>query len=223
MEICVLQIASRTYISVGPYGGREMTKMFDVRNSVEFRRLRDTERVAHSIFLNQPNFIPGVLQDPAYAQEMISRISGLPAGDAEVAERVQVREERHRAFLERLSGDDAPQVHVVLDESVLRRTHTGSDTMRKQIEHLIEVSRRPTVKLGILALDHGPHQGLAGSFEVHDTADTSLVFFEGAEGDRILEGDDDRIGLYRALVGSLMDIAASGEDARTLMAKLVNH
>jgi hypothetical protein len=198
--------------------------MFDPRNSAEFRRLRDTERVARSIFLNQPLFIPGILQQPEFAQEMITGISGLPADDPEVAERVRVRNERHSAFLERLKGDDAPEVHVVLDESVLRRrSRVGADTMRKQIEHLIEVSREPTVRFGIVPLDHGPHPGLAGSFEVHDTTDTSLVFFEGAEGDRILEGDTERIALYREMVSSLLQIAASGEDARTLMGKLVSH
>lgn len=200
-----------------------MTKMFDPRNSAEFRRLRDTERVAHSIFFNHPLHIPGLLQEPTFAREVIAGFSGLPADDAEVVERVQVRNERHSAFLERLQGDGSPRVHVVLDESVLRRAPVGSVTMRKQIEHLIEFSRRPTVRLGIVPLDHGPHPGLAGSFEVHDTADTSLVYFEGAEGDRILEGDDARIARYREMVGSLLGIAASGEEARTMMAKMVNH
>jgi hypothetical protein len=202
--------------------GFTMTKMFDVRNSGAFRRLRDTEKVAQSIFHNAPLFVPGVLQVPAYAAEMISRISGLPADDPELVERIAVRNERGAAFLERLRGDDAPRVQVVIDESVLRRAPVGSETMRRQIEHLIEVSRTPTVQLGIIAPERGPHPGLAGSFEVHDAPHGSLVFFEDADGDRILEGDVDRIALYRGLVGSLMGVAASGEQARALMGKLID-
>lgn len=201
-----------------------MTKMFDVGDSDEFRRLRDVESVAHSIFFNHPLFVPGVLQEPAYAQEVVAGFSPLPVGDAELAERLRVREERHLAFLERLQGDDPPQVHVALDESVLRRASVGSEAMRMQIEHLIAISRNnPTVHLGILLLEHGQHPGLRGSFEVHDTADTSLVFLEGADGDRIVEGDADRISFYRDLVGSLMRRAVTGEEARTLMSKLVSH
>ncbi|WP_344935921.1 DUF5753 domain-containing protein [Actinoplanes nipponensis] len=199
-----------------------MTKMFDVRNSDAFRRLRETEKVAGSIFYNAPLYVPGVFQEPAYAQDLICGISGLDPADAEAVERRDVRDERHGAFLERLRSDDPPQVHVVLDESVLRRAPAGSAAMRHQIEHLIEVSHLPTVRIGVIPLEHGPHRGLAGTYELYDAADGSLVFFEGAEGDRILDGDRDRIALYRELTNSLMDAAASGEEARTLMAKLIS-
>lgn len=199
-----------------------MTTMFDVRNSAAFRRLRETELVARAMFLNQPLFLPGILQEPEYAQAMISGISGLPADDPEVIERVQVRRDRHAAFLKRLDEPEPPQVRVVLDESVLHRAPGGPGAMRAQIEHLIEISQRPSVELGILPLDRGPHQGLAGSFEVHDSADDSLVFFEGAEGDRILADDPQRIALYRDLAGALMAVAASGDQARALMSGLIS-
>ena len=198
-----------------------MTKMFDVRNSDAFGRLRDTEKVAQSIFFNAPLYVPGLLQEPAYAQEMICGISGLPAEDPEAVERIAVRNARHTALVERLQGDNAPQVYAVIDESVLRRARIGSDTMRRQIEHLIEISRQPTVHIGIIPVDRGPHPGLAGSYEVHDGANGGLLFVEGADGDRILDDDPERIALYRDLVGSLMGTAAADEEARTLMGKLV--
>ncbi len=198
-----------------------MAKIFDVPNSVAFRRLREVENDAREIFANSPLFVPGPLQEPDYAQEVICGFSGLPATDAEVVGRVEVRRARHAAFLERLESDAAPQVHVVLDESVLRRGVAGP-VKRRQIEHLIELSRKPTVHIGVIPLEHGQHEGLAGPFEVHDLADDSLVFFEGAEGDSVLEGDPDRVALYREMVGRLMSVAATGEDARTLMAKLIN-
>jgi Domain of unknown function (DUF5753) len=200
--------------------GLAMTKMFDVRNSDAFRRLQDGEKTARSIFYNSPLFVPGLLQEPGYAQEMICGIAGLSPTDAEAVERVKVRNERHAAFLARLEGDNAPEVHAVLDESVLRRARVGSSTMRRQIEHLIELSHKPTIHIGVIPLDRGPHRGLAGSFEVHDTAGGSLVFFEGGSGDEIVD-DENRIALYRDLASSLMGDASTGEDARTLMRKLI--
>ncbi|MFI1990030.1 DUF5753 domain-containing protein [Actinoplanes sp. NPDC020271] len=197
-----------------------MTKMFDVQNSGAFWRLHATEKVATSIFYNQPQLVPGVLQQPAYARAVIAGLSGLPVDDPEVIERLKVRNERHSAFLKRLEGANPPHVHVVLDEAVFRRS-PGSAVMREQIEHLIEISRKPTVQVGIIPAEREYHEGLAGMFEVHDTADGSIVFFEGAEGDRILDDDPDRIAGYRDMVGSLMGIAARGDEARRLMSKLI--
>src|SRR4051812_3620465 len=120
-----------------------MGKMLDVRQSDAFRRLQEAEKIARSIFYNSPLHVPGPFQVPGYAEEMITGITTLPADDAEAKERVGVRNERHTALLERLDGDDAPEVHAVIDESVLRR-EPGSQVMRAQIEHLIEVSRKPS-------------------------------------------------------------------------------
>ena len=198
-----------------------MTKMLDVRLSDAFRRLQDTEKIARSIFYNAPLYVPGLLQEPGYAQEMILGITGLPGGNSEAVERVKVRNERHAAFLERLDGDDAPEVHAVIDESVLHRTPAGSGAMRAQIEHLIQISRKPSVQIGVIPLTHGPHPGLIGSFEVHETADSGLAFFEGAHGDSVVT-DADEIAFYRTRTKSLMKIAASGDDARKLLSGLLN-
>jgi hypothetical protein len=201
--------------------GFTMTKMLDVRLSDAFRRLQDTEKIARSIFYNAPLYVPGLLQEPGYAQELILGITGLPAGDAEAVERVGVRNERHAAFLKRLDGDDAPEVHAVIDESVLHRATAGSGVMRAQIEHLIKLSRKPSVRIGVIPLAHGPHPGLIGSFEVYDAADGSLAFFEGAHGDAVA-ADADEIAFYRARTNSLMKIAESGDDARKLLNSLIN-
>jgi hypothetical protein len=198
--------------------GLTMTKMFDdLYDSEAFARLRDVEKVAQSIFYNAPSFLPGVFQLPAAAQETFAGVSGLPASDEKSADRVRLRNERHAAFLQRLDGADAPQVHVVIDESVLRRK---SAAKREQIEHLIELSRKPSVHIGVVPLEHGTHQGLAGTFEIHDTADGSLAFSEGPFGDAIVE-DSGRIDPLREKVRTLMGAAVSGDDARTLMSKLI--
>jgi hypothetical protein len=198
-----------------------MGKMLDVRLSDAFRRLQEAEKIARSIFYNSPLHVPGPLQVPGYAEEMITGVTLLPAGDAEAKERVDVRNQRHAALLERLDGDDAPEVHAVIDESVLRRARPGSEVMRTQIEHLIEVSRKPSVQIGVIPLAHGPHPGLIGSFEVHAGTDGALVFFEGAHGDELAD-DADQVTFYRARVDSLIQIAKSGDDARKLLSGIIN-
>lgn len=193
-------------------------KVDDLHDSDAFRRLRDVEKVARRIFYNSPDYVPGPLQLPAFARETLLGISGLPASAGEVAELVRVRTERHAALLSRVDGEDAPEVQVVLDEAVLRRAPGGSATMRQQIEHLIEISRKPTVRIGVILLEHGPHPGLAGSFEIHD----GVVFIEGADGDRILESDSAWTGIFQDRAADLMTMAAWGDEARNLMAKLIS-
>jgi hypothetical protein len=197
-----------------------MTKLYDVRNSDAYRRLRDTEQIARHIFVNQPNLVPGLLQVPAYSLEVICRMQGLAADDPEAAALEAIRDKRRTTFAERLRGAEAPHVTAVIDESVLQRAVAGSAAAHQQVRHLHEMSMLETVHLGIIPMSHGPHPGLVGGFEVHVAPDGTIVFFEDAEGDRILDDDRPRIQLYRETVESLMTVAASGDDARALLKRL---
>ncbi|MBL7260382.1 DUF5753 domain-containing protein [Paractinoplanes lichenicola] len=196
-----------------------MAKMVDdLHDSDAFRRLRDVERVAQSIFYNAPSFVPGVLQVPAYSREIIESTASSASMDDQ---RLRVRDERRKAFLARLDSDAPPQVHVLLSETVFRQAPAGSAVMREQIEHLLALSDRPTVRVGVVPLERRWHRGLLGNYEVLDTAAGSLAFAEGPFGDTIIT-DGDRVDLVREQVRSLMNAAATGEEGRALLAKLVS-
>src|SRR5258706_4245215 len=96
--------------AAGTHDGRDMTA---------FSRLMELEREAVQIHLNQPLFVPGLLQTSGYATQMISRIARREPDDPEVIERVRVRGQRAETFQKRLQGAAPPQLWVVMDEAVL--------------------------------------------------------------------------------------------------------
>src|SRR4051794_12472139 len=113
-----------------------MTKLYDVRKSDAYRRLRDTEQIAEHIFVNQPMYVPGLLQVPAYSFEIICRMQGLTADDPEAAALEAIRDKRRTTFAERLRGAEAPHVTAVIDEAVLQRAVAGSAAAQQQVRHL---------------------------------------------------------------------------------------
>ena len=194
-------------------------KMIDARGPGAFDQLMKLEQVSAQIFYSQPMFLPGVLQSEGYAREVISGIAGLGPEDRAVAERVRVRMNRAATFRERLDGDEPPHVWAVIDEAVLRRTR-NAETMREQIDHLLELSKKDTVHLAILPLDAGPTLCLGGTFEVHEVAGgEAWVFFEGRPQDEIVGTDAEH---YRDLVETMLASAVSDAKAESLLIKIRN-
>jgi len=65
-----------------------------------------------------------------------------------------------------LTRPDPPELHVVLDEAVLRRPVGSVAVMRHQLERLLEWIERPNVVLQILRFAAGEHAGMDGSFVI---------------------------------------------------------
>jgi len=189
----------------------------EARGRDAFDELLKREPGSVEIHLMQVNFVPGLFQVEDYAAEMIGRIRSLEPGDQELAERVRVRMRRAADLAERLDGAQPPRVSVLIDEAALRRVVGGRETMRKQLAHLGELAKRPTVDLGIVPFGFGAYPGLAGPFEVHrDARGDDAVYFESAGDDKIVldEAEADR---RRAVVESMMASVVAGDDARALL------
>ncbi len=194
----------------------------DVRGPAAFDLLMTVEQEAAQIFLNQPSFLPGLLQVPGYAAEMIGRIAGLAPGDPQLTQRVNVRMQRAEAFAKRQQGGAPPQLWAVIDEAVLRRLVGGPAVMREQLEHLVAVSELDSVHLGIIPFSHGAHPGLDGPFEAHEmSGGHTWVYFEGQPADQILGSDQALARRCREVVQTTVDSAVSGPEARRLLAAII--
>ncbi len=113
-----------------------------------FDRLVGLQEAAAAIRTFEIQYVPGLLQTPAYARAVVER--GLPAAPArEVQRRVELRM-RRRELLHRA---DAPQLWVIMDESVLLRVLGSREAMREQLEYLVEMAQRPHVTVQIVPLD----------------------------------------------------------------------
>ncbi|SRR6266568_169295 len=78
----------------------------------------------------------GLLQTEAYMRAVMLAWTTVPS-DEEIERMIAVRLKRQ----ERLQGEDAPKVWIVLNEAALRRETGGRATMREQLQRLTDVTR----------------------------------------------------------------------------------
>ena len=109
--------------------------------------------------------VPGLLQTEDYARAILG--TGVDLTADELAEAVAARMDR-QAILER---DSPPELWVIMDETVLRRTVGSAATMRKQFEHLADAARRPRIVVKVIPLD-------GGAFVIADFEDAATLAYQ---------------------------------------------
>jgi transcriptional regulator with XRE-family HTH domain len=131
--------------------------------------------------------VHGLLQTPDYARAVLREM--FPRYGHEQLDRlVDLRIERQRRF-----DDDPPlELWAILDEAVIRRPVGGSQVMRGQLEHLLDMAARPGVTVQVLPFDCGAHAGHLGPFsilEFPDRTDSEVAYVESVAGNIYLEKD----------------------------------
>jgi transcriptional regulator with XRE-family HTH domain len=127
------------------------------------------EEAAARLRTYENQFVPGLLQSPDYARAVIMLGHGAASED-EIERRVELRMRRQR----RLTGPDAPWLWAVVDEAALSRPLGGAAVMRAQIDHLLEMTSHPNIRLQILPFERGGHAAAGGPFTVLRFAEPGL-------------------------------------------------
>lgn len=113
----------------------------------------NVEAEAESVWNWEPQIVPGLLQTEGYARAVMAGWHSMfTAPPSEIERRVEARHLRQQV----LQRDPPLQLSVVMDESVLYRKLGDASVMRGQLQHIIEASQRPNIKVRILPLknDH---------------------------------------------------------------------
>ncbi|QGN49120.1 helix-turn-helix domain-containing protein [Micromonospora sp. WMMD558] len=126
-----------------------------------FQAYLGLEAAASLIRTYEVQFVPGLLQTPAYARAVVLLGHGR-ATPAEIDRRVALRMQRQRV----LRREDPPQLWAVVDEAALRRPIGGPGVMRDQVTALIEATKAPNVRLQILPFAAGGHAAAGGAFTI---------------------------------------------------------
>ncbi|WP_181019510.1 helix-turn-helix domain-containing protein [Nonomuraea typhae] len=119
------------------------------------------EGAASIIRTYENQFVPGLLQVPAYARAVI-----MLAHDQDDQEGIDRRVSLRTARQRRLDTDPRLTLWAVIDEAVLRRTLGGPEVMRAQVEHLLEVTAQTNVTLQVMPFDRGGHAAAGGPFSI---------------------------------------------------------
>jgi len=176
------------------------------------------EGAAHLIRAYEVQFVHGLLQTEAYARAVVRRgMKG--ASGADIEKRVALRLERQK----HLVSEHAPEFHVVLDEAALRRPYGDREVMRGQLQHLIEISERPNVRLQVMPFGFGGHSGESGAFTLLSFPESDLsdvVYLEQLTSALYLDKHEDVVQYEKALK-ELQQDSPGPDESRDLLRGLL--
>jgi transcriptional regulator with XRE-family HTH domain len=174
----------------------------------------ETEAVA--ILNYQLAFIPGLLQTEDYARVLMEVQT-----TKEVNRHLGIRMNRRV----RLTGENALDLHLIVDESALMRVTGSVEIMVAQLRHLTEVRDLPNVRFQVLPLGAGNHLGLRGGFSV-------LRFPPNTIGDiahhehpvgSLQIADQKQVGTLRSNMAALSKIALDKAESLTRVERIAEH
>lgn len=123
--------------------------------------------------------VPGLLQTPDYAREIIRAWN--PAATSQQIERLaSIRIARQR----RLTEDGPLQLAAVISEGALRVAVGDTEVMRAQLKRIVDVAARPNVDIRVLPFAAGAHGGMTGTFTIlrfHDEQDVATISTRGGD------------------------------------------
>lgn len=176
------------------------------------------EGAASLIRVYEVQFVHGLLQTEAYAHAVVSRgMKGASAAD--IDRRVALRLERQKYLV----AENAPDFHIVLDEAALRRPYGDREVMRGQLQHLIEISERPNVRLQIMPFSFGGHSGESGSFTILGFPESDLkevVYLEQLTSALYLDKPED-VAQYEHALKELQQDSPGPDESRDLLRGLI--
>jgi transcriptional regulator with XRE-family HTH domain len=173
----------------------------------------DASRITHF----HPTLVPGLLQTRPYATIVTSTTTLKASSPEDERARVETRVRRQHEVLRR---PDPAQLTVIFDETVLHRRIGTDETMREQLDYLIQVIDTGDVAVVVLPVGAPPHPGLLGAFmllEYDDERLHNVVCFEGMTGNIIVRDDPKLASEYRRLADQLIKVGIRNHAAIDLI------
>lgn len=182
------------------------------------------ESAASQIRHYATGLVPGLLQTEAYATAVFRTLPGCT--ESEVARKVAARMERQRLL--RRVRPRAPELEVVLDESVLRRPMSDPDEWRRQLAHLSNVTRAENVEIWVLPASVGPHRAWGtGDFVILDfpairtrIPEPTTIYSENLTGGLYLEKPGE-VAEYGDVWDELKKLALDTRQSLDLIAEII--
>ena len=174
------------------------------------------EESASRIHTYELQFMPGLMQTEDYARAIATH-GWFQAASRRAERQVAMRMQRQSL----LAGSDAPKLWAVIDESVLHRPIGGRRVMLAQIEHLLELTKRPNITLQVVPYQLSGY-GAEGSFTMLRFALPELpdvVYIEHLNGALYLDKRSET-ELYARVFDRLTVDARTPDHTRQLLAKV---
>ena len=176
------------------------------------------ENDASRIRVFMPLVLPGLLQSQDYAEAFI-RTGPRPPSWRRKALDTRLRRQE---ILSR-PGDTAPMLTAVITEASLRYQWGSRSERRDQIEHLIDMGRRPSIDLRIQRFADGPPPGLSSAINIFDFAEgePSIAFTE-TDFAVVEVNEPDQVGRYIQSFEKAVDGALEPSDTAIYLRQLAD-
>ncbi|GAA3049489.1 Scr1 family TA system antitoxin-like transcriptional regulator [Kitasatospora sp. NPDC127116] len=175
------------------------------------------ERRAAELRLFELGIVPGLLQTREYA-------TAIAAGAVRRRSITQDQaDERVRVLINRQAGmrrEPSPLVHVVMDESCIRRPVGGDAVMAAQLDHLVDFAGDPTVRLQIAPFELGENRAFDLPVSILTLPDRSLVSYAESAHQGRLERDIKAVTAELAAYYQLQTHALSQADSVAMIREL---
>jgi hypothetical protein len=148
-----------------------------------------------------------------YARAVIEG-GGLRLKEEELADRLAARVGR-QALLRRRA---APVVSMMINEAALHQNIGGPQVMRGQLEHLVELGDRVSIR--VVPMKAGVHPGLDSPFAILDYEFlTSLVLLENKAASLYLD-DRDHVAAYKLAYDGILAAALPRDSSTGLIRRI---
>lgn len=174
--------------------------------------IADADARATRIAEYQPSMIPGLVQTPAYAREVLSVAAGASLVGAipdVIEEKISAQQRRQGRVL----YSPGRRIQLVVGEAALRTRFGKPATLAGQLDRLASIAGMEWVEVGVLPFDApSPILPLAG-FALNDS---DVVWVETLTGEQRLD-DPDEVATYVAAFDVVLGAALVGDDAVELI------
>lgn len=179
----------------------------------QVRTLIEQEQLATGIAVWSVNLVPGLLQTPGYAREVVLASPGVPP--THVDELVAARIARRSIF------HWSREFTFLIHEQALHLPVGGPEVMSEQLHDLLQMSVRPYVSMRIVPTAAGIHAGVGGSFRVMTFPKfPTIVFLDSLNSSLFLE-DTASVELYSTALESLECLALDEEQSRAVITDIL--
>ncbi|MFC9930190.1 helix-turn-helix domain-containing protein [Streptomyces sp. NPDC127190] len=178
-----------------------------------YRRYMVLEAEALSMWQYSSSIVPGLLQTPAYAAELLTQ-GGLRG--AELEKQVTARMGRREPLL----ADGGPHFRAILSEAVLRTPLREPSESQAQLSHLLAMGERPNVTIQVLPWLKGLH-GLTDTdtMFLHSAGRTVAWVETGYSGELIQEST--AVDQLQLRYDRVRDLALSPDESREFIERML--
>ncbi|MCC5032867.1 helix-turn-helix transcriptional regulator [Streptomyces sp. WAC 00631] len=200
-------------------GGRIAAMAKDVAEARYPKKVRDLTRLeAEAVELGSysNHNMHGLLQTEEYARALFTMRRPAYSVD-EIERQVAARMARQSIF----TRQPAPHLTFVQEEVTLQRPIGGRMVLRRQLEHLLDVSQLRNVAIQVMPTNREEHAGMAGELRVLKLKDGTTVGYSEAQLTSRLVSDPAEVQILEIRYGMLRAQALSPQESLAFIENLL--